>query len=573
MRAMIRLAGPGRESGATHMAKATARGARSAATGLFACLFCLALTAARAQTPDAATAPPPPAPAAQPVEPPLAPVAAPPAPAPPAAAPPTEGSLAPVAAPASPAEQPGQPDAVAPPPPVPVQGEALNPLDLFAAGRDTGLGQDLWRGASADLARSVIPPLGDHPLSPAAAALARRVLAASAAAPDGAGSDSDLAAARARVLLALGDAPTAALILDRTAGLANSAALSQTAAEAALIDDEDDKACAIGEALSVGRDGAYWLRLRAYCQARAGKPAAQLTMTLAEDADHDPAFARMLPVIIAGAGDPGPASLHDGLDYAMSRRLKLDLAPAMADAPPAIALRLAADTAGLGAAPPATAPVEADILAGLRKAKGVRAYATAARLALPAIAQLVQSKATLTNPVQLATAALAAGDAQTAQATRLGLADTVGTGADPADLAILDAALAVAAGKADPPTLDRLIERGARAGDASGRAQAAAALVLALGWPVDGQARAEFAGFSIGRARASAATLLLLDSAAEQGVRGDVALLALGVAEASGEAGPEPADRAALIRDLDRVGLKADAQGFALEGLIGLEAR
>jgi hypothetical protein len=52
-----------------------------------------------------------------------------------------------------------------------------------------------------------------------------------------------------------------------------------------------------------------------------------------------------------------------------------------------------------------------------------------------------------------------------------------------------------------------------------------------------------------------------------------VALLALSVAEAAGDGGVEPADRAALIRLLQRSGLKADAQGFALEGLIALEAR
>lgn len=556
------------ESGATPMAKAIARGAKDAATGLLAGFVLLALsTGARAQASAAATAQPQPqavnagaqqqpSPAAPAVEPSLAPVGPPPGPpaAQPGPPPPATQSLAPA--------------------PVPVEGQALNPLDLFSAGRDNGLGPDLWRGASAPLARAVIPTLGDHPLSPAAAALARRVLAAAATAPEGAGDDADLAAARARALLALGDAPTAELILDHTAGLSNSAALSQTAAEAALIDDEDDKACTIGEALSTGRDSAYWLRLRAFCQARADKPAAQLTMTLAGDADHDPAFARMLPVIIAGAGDPGPASLRDGLDYAMSRQLKLDLGPAIADAPPEIALRLAASTADLAAGSPAGAPrAESDVLADLRKAKSPQAYVMVAQAALPSLAQLVQAKTPLANPIQLATAALAAGDAQTAQAIRLGLADTAGTNADPADLAILDAALAVAAGKTDPPALDRLIERGARTDAAAGRAQAAAALAFALGWPADGQARAEFASFDLGHARASPATVLLLDDAADRGVRGDVALLALSVAEAAGEAGPEPADRAALIRALDRSGLKADAQGFALEGLIALEPR
>jgi hypothetical protein len=56
-------------------------------------------------------------------------------------------------------------------------------------------------------------------------------------------------------------------------------------------------------------------------------------------------------------------------------------------------------------------------------------------------------------------------------------------------------------------------------------------------------------------------------------VRGDVALLTLSAAEDAGAAGPEIADRALLVRALARSGLMADAQGFALEGLIGLEAR
>ena len=99
-----------------------------------------------------------------------------PAPPPPAAAP-----EPPTAAPPVPPPPPDQP----PPPPAPsVQVQPLSPLDLFSAGRDTGLGLDLWKGSSANLARVIIPTLADHPLSPAGAALGRRVLGAAAAAPD-----------------------------------------------------------------------------------------------------------------------------------------------------------------------------------------------------------------------------------------------------------------------------------------------------------------------------------------------------------------------------------------------------
>jgi hypothetical protein len=455
-----------------------------------------------------------------------------------------------------------------------VQVQPLSPLDLFSAGRDTGLGADLWKGSSAALARVIIPTLVDHPLSPAGAALARRVLGAAAAAPESAGADVDLAAARARALLALGDAVGAGMILDRTAGLTNSAALSQAAAEAALIGDQDDKACAIGDALAIDRGGGYWLRLRAFCQARAGKPAAaQLTASLADQQGPDPVFDRMIAVIIAGAGDPGPASLADGLDYAMSQQLKLDLAPALADAAPPIAEHLAS-AAAAPAAPVAAPPVEADLVAALRKSKNATGRRAASRLALPAIVQLIQAKAVLQNPVQLAAAALDAGDLATAQAIRASLTGDVIPGANATDLAILDAAIAAASGAADGPTLDRLIERGAGAdAQQNVRAQAAAAFALALGWPADSQSRAAFADFPLAHGDVPPARLLLLDAVADAGIRGDTALVALSAAEAGGVDGPVPADRARLIGDLGQAGLKVDARGFAVEGLLGLESR
>ncbi len=508
------------------------------------------------------------------------PPAATPASQPPPAPPPPAGQPVVAPAPSLPAPAPTPAPAPDQPPPASaapsVQIQPLSPLDLFSAGRDTGLGPDLWKGSSAALARAVIPTLIDHPLSPAGAALARRVLGAAATAPDGAGADADLAAARARALLVLGDAAEAGAILDRTAGLTDSAALSQTAAEAALIDDQDDKACAIGDGLAVDRGGVYWLKLRAFCQARAGKPAAQLTTSLADQQGADAVFDRLISVIIAGAGDPGPAVLDDGLDYAMSRRLNLDLAPALADAAPPIAEHLAGAAAGpvstpaIGAPPPA----EADLIAALRKPKSAAGFKAAARLALPAIVQLVQAKAPLLNPVQLAAAALAAGDLATAKAIRASLTGDTIPGADATDLAILDAAIAAATGAPDGPTLDRLVERGGGPdAKAAARAQAAAAFVLALGWPAGGPSRAAFADFPLGPGEAAPARLLLLDAAADAGIRGDAALLTLSAAEPGGADGAAPADRARLIRDLSRVGLKADAQGFAVEGLLGLESR
>lgn len=209
-----------------------------------------------------------------------------------------------------------------------VEVTALAAPDAFStAGRPAGLSADLWRGASVDTLQAVLPKLAQRPLSPAAAALARRVLATGAPGPQGLGADPALLAARANALVALGDPRAAAAILARAPGLDRNAELSRAAAESALLSGDDARACQTAQALTVGRDDAYWLRLRAYCQAAAGQAAqAQLTFDLAQAQARDETFGRLMSAKLAGSGDPGPASLRNGLDYALSRGLGLDLA-------------------------------------------------------------------------------------------------------------------------------------------------------------------------------------------------------------------------------------------------------
>jgi hypothetical protein len=213
---------------------------------------------------------------------------------------------------------------------------AVAPLaapDAFSTGgRQTGLAQDLWRGASVDTLNTVLPKLaapGGRPLSPAAAALARRVLATGAPGPTGLGADPAALAARAGALIALGDVRAAAAILARAPGLDRSAELSRAAAESALLSGEDARACAVADGLTIGREDIYWLRLRAYCQAIGGHPdQAQLTFDIAQAQARDAVFGRLMSVKLAGGGDPGAPSLRNGLDYALSRSLGLDLSAA-----------------------------------------------------------------------------------------------------------------------------------------------------------------------------------------------------------------------------------------------------
>lgn len=210
-----------------------------------------------------------------------------------------------------------------------VEVTPLAALDLFSTGYgDTGLGQDVWHGASAALARSVLTRLAERPVSPAARGLAVRLLSTGGAAPRGAGADAELAAARARALIALGQPQAVAVILNRTPNIGQSPALSRAAAEAFLRTGHDDQACEVADGLGAGREAVYWLRLRAYCQAVAGNAdEAALTFGLANQTERDPVYARLMGAVLAGSGKPGAASYRDGLDMALSRRLGLPPAP------------------------------------------------------------------------------------------------------------------------------------------------------------------------------------------------------------------------------------------------------
>jgi hypothetical protein len=527
----------------------------------------------------------------------------------------------------------------------PVQVQSLTTLDMFTTGAaDTGLGPDLWRGTSTALARQVLPRLAQKPLSPAAAMLARRVLATGASAPDGAAADDDLAGARNLALLALGDAGAVDVILRHAPSLANSEPLARAAAESALLLRADERACAIAAGLKSGRDGVYWLKLRTYCQLLAGdSEGAQLTFALAKEAAKDPVFARLMGVKLAGVGPPGAASLRDGLDLALTRSLGLDPRPALDTAGFAAAAEVARDPSvaqdtrvaaaaralrgGLtladlfdGGAPPIVmprpvppgspdlravdteVPVQTVILelstrpgvsaeaglvvtavqapdvavkvqaltALLARAKTGADFVVLSRLARPALSQLGHADGPIPQALLLARAAAASGDVAAARAIRGRISADAPDGASAADLALLDAVIAAAGGAVDTPTLDRLAERGAKDGPRS-PAQPALVLLMSLGGALSPDARAEVASFDPPRGAASPARLALLRSAVQGRARGEAALLILAIALDAGPAGPAAADRAPIIAGLHDLGLAADAQAFAVEGLVGLK--
>lgn len=408
----------------------------------------------------------------------------------------------------------------------PVEVTPLAAPDFFSIGaRDTGLGAELWRGASGETLRTVLPLLSAKPLSPATQALARRVLASGANGPEGAGDDPEVAGARINALIAAGGAKDASAILSRTSSLERSPGLARAGAEAALLAGEDERACAIADGLATGREEIYWLRLRAYCEAMAGKAEAQLTFDLAQSVERDAVYGRLMGAKLAGGGDPGAASLRSGLDYALSRNLGLDVSTAKAA--PAVEAALAVKEPGSARWIVEGGPGE----------------------------------------LRAAMAAVAAGELAQAQALRAGL---VADATPVNDLALLDGLIAAAAGRPDGPTLDRLIERGS-VGEAKvrGKMQNAAIVFAAFGAPMSPQARGEFAKFAGAESgKATVARGMALDLAGEANLPGETALLALWISAEAGAGGPAVGDRARIVRALRAAGLEEDARTFAVEGLL-----
>ncbi len=456
-----------------------------------------------------------------------------------------------------------------------VKVKSLAAPDYFSgAVAETGIGADLWKDTAPDIMRDVLPKLGGpKPLSPAFASLARRMLSTGANGPAGVGDNVEMGAQRALDLIALGEAKGANAILDRATGAAGSSALAMATAEAALITGDDDKACRTQDALTVDRGGAYWLRLRAFCQLKAGQnDAAQLTFQLAQAATKDADYARLMGAALAGTA-PGTASLKNGVNYALSRRLNLDIqtAASIASASPALKPVLkpaSGDLAGVAPGADLTAQEASDV-AFLRQAKSLPAFIEAAQASAASIAALAAAGAPLQDPVLMARAALAAGDVASAQTIRGHLVQDSIPGANPADLAILDALIAAASGKIDNQVLGNLVARGASGGPKS-PAQAATVLLSSLGGSLDADARAQFANFDLGKPAASAARVQLLEDAGGAKRKGEAGLLALSIAVDAGANGPQPVDRARIARALNHAGLAADARAIVVEGLLGL---
>ncbi len=516
--------------------------------------------------------------------------------------------------------------------PTPVESEALQELNAWSVSamtREQGaLAPDLWARSDPAFLAAAFDKLPAVYQSQATQALARRVLFTGGDAPRG----DALPAARKRfeAIGRMGAADQLGMLVTGSGASASDPIIAQYGAQAELARGQRNAACSRGRAASVGETvPPFLLRLRAYCAAASGdRAAADLALELAraqnaEDAWYTGAIAAAggapgarppaarwdnslsVQLSLSGGLRPGPNPLANASTLALVALARNDQTPqpqrtqaaalafqrgaigpqearqilsatpaevtsALPPIVPALR-RIAAATPATGVPADATAPSAQDVTSAaiadvLRQATAPADFAAAARFFRTEINAL-QIAPDQAAAVSFARASISNGDTQVAQ--RL-VASARQAGATEADLAPLDAALAVMTGvRGDSGTMamQRRIDAGGTAG-----ARAAArdvAILAALGAPVNGTVQ----GFLLtnapqGGARADAGALLALSAAVDRGATGEGALLAVA---ALGEGGPAALDAESLervIRALRGLRLEDDARRIAVEALL-----
>jgi hypothetical protein len=464
---------------------------------------------------------------------------------------------------------------------------------------------------------SLLQRLPANYASPAAQALALRVVLSGGAAPSG-----DAQAAMRARFEALGKAGMADALSTLAAGAgpaSSDPAIAQFAAQAELARGSRAAACARGRAAATDEPSTFLLRLRAYCAAATGdRAAADLALELARSSGGpaaDQTWYSSAIGAIGGATAPRALTARYGssLDAAISlgANLRPPAANPLANASNLALLALArAENAPQPARAQATAlafrrgllsPMEAHsifnatpatlttnvptILTAMRQvqaAPGTLQAATAIAGALrqssapadfSAVARFfkadiagLQAAPNAAAALDFARAALAAGDVTLA--SRLTLAANQ-AGVSPAARAPLEAALAVARNE-NPQTLGLAAQRRADTAMGPARAGAArdAAILAAMGAALDPTTQAFLqANPPTGGVAADSGALASLISAAQRGSVGEAGIAAA-VAVGDGPARVNVDALTQVLRALRQAGLEDHARAFAVEALL-----
>jgi hypothetical protein len=253
--------------------------------------------------------------------------------------------------------------------------EGLAAPEVDAIGLDAGFGPDLWQGSDPGLVLKLIRNLPIATQSPPLRELTRRLLITGTNLPiEPSGS---LLEARVARLIAMGAIEDAALLMGQLPATDQDSALTRAAADVALLQGDDERACGLAQDVAPASPVPYWAKLTAYCRLRSGDiDGGRLAVELLREAGgpEDAAFLELADVmasgrsggVLAGLGQPS------ALDIAMLRSAALPLPhAALADPSPAL---LAAIVATPALAPDAGLELaERAFTAGVLSAEGLAA--------------------------------------------------------------------------------------------------------------------------------------------------------------------------------------------------------
>lgn len=516
--------------------------------------------------------------------------------------------------------------------PAPLQSQELRAPDAWsvsAVSRAGGaLTPDLWRNSEAEFLAQAFDRVPAQFDSPAAQALALRVLLSGGEPPSGDAAEG--ARKRFEALGRMGQADTLAVMAAGSGASLTDPQIATYAAQAELARGRRTEACARGRNAALGEAPApFLLRLRAYCAAADGdRAAADLALELSRGSRAASADDTWYAAAIAAVGGAAPARppaarFDNSLAAQLSLATRFQAGPnplnnasnlalvaiARNEAAPqpqrAQAAALAYRRGALGAAETRTilaaTPAEINsalppIVTALREVESMRAGASAgpeaegvatlerARIIAAALRGASANTADFTAvsaffkddiaalasaPDQAATllfvrAAIAAGD--TTLGRRL-LESARQAGLDAAALGPLDAALhALAEPRAEQNV--RALHQRIDAG--GGRAAARdVAILAALGMRTDGQVqRFLLANAPQGGVRADSGLLAALANAADRGAIGEGALLAVAAVGEGGLSRLDVESVTQIIRALRALRLTDDARRFAAEAIL-----
>jgi hypothetical protein len=225
-----------------------------------------------------------------------------------------------------------------------------------------GFGADLWRATTRARVAVLLPLLPAGTGSPAADALAYRLLASQATAPEGEAPEGktdrqSLLALRLERLSATALTTAVLLLLDRAGRAGQGPDFAAIHADAALLEDKVDDACAIAEVMRKTDGSAPWLELSAFCAARRNDSAAvQVDLGLLEESNAkvERTFLDLLQA--QPVPEPAPAST----DKAKAARTK-KTTPAKIAPPSALTPLLYAMYRAAGVAPPEAVAMKAPL--------------------------------------------------------------------------------------------------------------------------------------------------------------------------------------------------------------------